>query len=192
VRVGSVVAVREAHGAAEAPIRALLGGPSTSLLGGRHMISRIGRWELDIDPVLTAECFARSNGPRCNCEGCRNFRALGENAFPIPFRALAAELGIDLSKPSELGHYSIGPGSLHDMHGWFHLVGSIRFGRDATRQVAENSWWADDEPLLGLPELGFTNRTALLPEAFKGLPIVQLDFRMGVPWVLDDSDSGAN
>jgi len=156
------------------------------------MIFRIGRWELDIDPVLTADCFARyPKDALCNCEGCRNFRALGENAFPIPFRALAAELGIDLSKPSELGHYDTGPGSLHDMHGWFHLVGSIRSGHDAKRRVAENSWCADDEPLLGLPELGFTNRIALLPEAFKGQPIVQLDFRMEVPWVLDDG-SDAN
>jgi hypothetical protein len=156
------------------------------------MISRIGRWELDTDPVLTADCFARSNEPLCNCEGCRNFRALGENAFPIPFRALAAELGIDLSKPSELGHYSTGPGSLHDMHGWFHLVGTIRSGGDAKPQVAEDSSGPDDEPLLGLPGLGFTNGVDLLPEAFKGLPIVQLDFRMELPWVLDDSGSGAD
>lgn len=41
-------------------------------------------------------------------------------------------------------------------------------------------------------ELGFTNGIALLPEAFRGLPVVQLDFRMKVPWLLDDSGSGAN
>jgi hypothetical protein len=151
------------------------------------MIFYIGRWKVDIDPVRTADCFARyPNDVPCNCEGCRNFRALGENAFPIPFRTVAAELGIDLSKPSEIGHYDYGPGSVHDMHGWFHLVGKIKSGRDAKRQVAENSWRADDEPLLGLRELGFTDRIDLLPEAFEGLPIVQLDFRIEVPWVLNE------
>jgi len=157
------------------------------------MISRIGRWELDLDPVLTADCFARyPNDALCTCEGCRNFRALGESSFPVQFRALAAQLGIDLGKPSELSHYGE-PGELRLLDGWFHLVGRIFSGRDAWRQVGEMAWTADTDPLYGLSGLGFTDRIALLPEAFKGHPVVQLEFQTKVPWVLPDSGgSGVN
>jgi hypothetical protein len=150
------------------------------------MIFRVGRWELDIDPVLTADCFARyPNDALCDCSGCRNFRSLGEKAFPAPFLALAGQLGVDPGKPSELCHYG-GPGELRLVHGWFHLVGSISSGRDAWRRINATSWTADTEPAFGLCGLGFTDRIELPPEAFKGLHIVQLEFKTKVPWVLDD------
>jgi hypothetical protein len=190
-RVAQHAVVVEARQNLAALYQAATDGRSALPLGGTRMLTRIGRWELDIDPVLTADCFARyPNDALCTCDGCKNFRALGENAFPIPFRALAAQLGIDLSKPSELCHY--GEGELRDLHGWFHLIGSIRSGRDAWRQISETSWTTVTEPVFGLSGLGFTDNIALLPEAFKGLPIVQLEFQTKVPRVLDDSRSGGN
>ena len=74
---------------------------------------RIARWELDVDPVLTAGCYARRVNDRpCDCADCRNFRAARDRAFPRQFRELASRLGVDLAKPSELCHSR--EGGIHD------------------------------------------------------------------------------
>ena len=156
------------------------------MLDDRPMFTRIARWELDIDPVLTAQCYARYvMDQRCDCTDCRNFRAAGDGAFPPQFRGLASRLGVDLTKPSELCHYGQA-GQPCPTGGWFHVVGALLSGRDAWKQVGANSWHGDTEPDFGLDGLGFTNRIALLPEAFKGHPVVQLEFQTTVPWVLGD------
>jgi hypothetical protein len=97
---------------------------------------------------------------------------------------LAHGLGIDLSKPSELCHYGE-PGKDCPTGGWFHLVGTILSGKDAWVQTSNTAWVADFEPDFDLPGVGFTSRIALLPDAFKGHPVVQLDFDTVVPWVLE-------
>ena len=149
------------------------------------MVTRIARWELDIDPVITAACYALYVNEPCDCNDCRNFRAAGDRAFPMPFRELASRLGVDLRKPSELCHYGEA-GQPCPTGGWFHLVGTLLSGRDAWRQIDERSWQADTEPDFGLTGLGFTRRIALLPDPFKGHPIVQLEFQTTVPWVLGE------
>ena len=150
------------------------------------MITRIARWELDIDPVLTAECYAvYVDDKPCDCTDCRNFRAAGDRAFPAAFRELASRLGVDVTKPSELLHYGQA-GQPCPTGGWFHLVGTLLSGRDAWRQVGDKSWQGDTESDFGLAGLGITKRIALLPDAFKAHPVVQLEFQTTVPWVLGD------
>jgi hypothetical protein len=148
------------------------------------MQMRVARWELDFDPASTADCFARFvEAKPCECTDCRNFRAAGNAAFTEPFLALAVQLGIDASKPSELCHYGQ-PGTPSLTHGWFHIVGSIMSGRDAWLQVDENTWHGDLESGFGLSGIGFTSRIHLLPDAFADRPVVQLEFETIVPWVL--------
>jgi len=43
----------------------------------------------------------------------------------------------------------------------------------------------DSETAFGLKGIGFTTEIALLPDSFKGYPIVQLEFETVVPWILD-------
>lgn len=157
------------------------------MLGVSNVITHVGRWELDHDPVLTASCFAQHivKNP-CDCTDCRNFRVAIDSAFPPPFRHLLNQLGIDVSKPAELCHYGQ-PGHTCPTGGWFHFIGSIVAGGDAWRQTSDTSWTGDLEPYLGMVELGFSNRVALLPTVFIGHPIVQLEFSTNVPWVLEDS-----
>jgi hypothetical protein len=152
------------------------------------MITRIARWEIDHDPVMTAHCYALDvNYSPCECIACRNFRAVGiDRAFPEPFRDLAQKLGIDLSKPAELAHIGCEPGTPCRSGGWFHLVGSVRSGRDFWRQANATAWLADGEACPGLSGFGFTERIALLPDSFKGRPVVQLEFETIVPWVLKE------
>lgn len=150
------------------------------------MITRIARWEIDHEPTLTASCYARYVGNTCQCISCLNFRAVGiDTVFPKPFRDLAQNLGIDVSKPIELAHYDH-PGGPCLTGGWFHLVGRVVSGRDYYRQVNATSWHADGEACFGLSQFGFTERVMLLQDSFKDHPIVQLSFETTVPWVLKE------
>ena len=150
------------------------------------MIIRVARWELDIDPVLTSECYAAFfNDNPCACADCLNFRTAGDLAFPTAFRRFASRLGVGLAKPSELCHYGQA-GQPCPTGGWFHIVGTLLSGRDTWRRTDDNLWRGDSEPHLGLAGLGFTKRIALLPDAFQEHPIVQLEFQTPVPWVLGD------
>ena len=150
------------------------------------MITRIGRWEIDCDPLQTAACYANGVGSEvCECSDCRNFRAASDLAFPQAFRDFANSMGIDVSKPAELCHYG-SPGEPCPTSGWFHFVGALRSGSDAWVQTSPNTSQLDSEPAFGLKGIGFTTEIALLPDSFKGQPVVQLEFETVVPWVLEE------
>jgi hypothetical protein len=150
------------------------------------VITRIGRWEIDHDPVQTAACYAEhmESNP-CECSDCRNFRAAADIAFPQEFREFASSIGIDISKPAELCHYG-SAGEPCPTSGWFHLVGMLRSGQDAWTETSPNTSLLDSEPAFGLKGIGFTTKIALLPDSFKDYPIVQLEFETVVPWVLEE------
>jgi hypothetical protein len=144
--------------------------------------SQIGRWNIRFDPDLTREIYTRVLVISCRCMDCANFRAVGEAAFSPPFLNFLKRLGIDPRKPAELCHYGTN-GEPMPTQGWFHFVGHIEGGTDAWRQVSESSYSLDSEPFRGVKSIGFTSRLSLVPEAFEGQPLVQLEFETTVPWV---------
>ncbi|MFT3896487.1 MAG: hypothetical protein QM719_02120 [Thermomonas sp.] len=149
------------------------------------MIIRIARWEIEIDPVQTAACYAGTiESNPCQCDDCRNFRAAAHLAFPEAFREFASSIGIDISKPAELCHYG-SAGEPCPTSGWFHLVGTLRSGQDAWTETSPNTSLLDSEPAFGLKGIGFTTEIALLPDSFENYPVVQLEFETMVPWILD-------
>ena len=110
-------------------------------------------------------------------------------AFPEAFRAIAARLGIDVSKPAELCHCGREPSGLHVAGGWFHLVGRILAGSDAWVNAGGDAWTLAPEELVKGFEFGFTARLALVPEPFRGRSVVQLEFSTRVPWVIADVET---
>src|SRR5689334_19994443 len=93
----------------------------------------VGRWQIEHDADVTRQCFAPlAGGAACTCNQCRNFKAASDKVFPAAFVALADALGIDLAQPAELIHYAREPSGLYLTGGWFHLVGAILEGNDAT------------------------------------------------------------
>jgi hypothetical protein len=148
------------------------------------VIARIGRWEIDCDPLQTAACYAKDvEWTPCECTDCRNFYAVSNLAFTKEFRDFANSLGIDISKPAEIWHYRSSDESCNT-NGWFHFVGTLRSEHDAW--VSPNTSQLDSEPAFGLKDIGFTTKIALLPDSFEGYPIVQLEFETVVPWVLEE------
>ena len=97
-------------------------------------------------------------------------------------------MGIDLAQPTEvttLGERS----DLIIYHGWYHFVGNIQSGRSGWRTTSATRASADFERLSSTCEIGFSLNHDLLPSAFAGLPVVQLDFTLDAPWVLTDAQN---
>jgi hypothetical protein len=153
------------------------------------MILDAGRWRLECDPGLTATGYASLPiGSNCDCAGCRNFTAAMGHAFPEAFRAIAQQLGVELSKPAELTPNGREPSGLHVVGGWFHLVGRILDGADAWTDMGAGSLRGALESLVPGFEFGFTSCLLLVREPFRSRPTVQLEFMTRVPWLLAEPE----
>jgi hypothetical protein len=96
------------------------------------------------------------------------------------------QLGI--SPPWEVEAYEMGRGSsgLHHYGAWFHFVGTIESGSDAWRSMDDRPdvRWANFERVSPTLSIGFHTNVVLVRSPFKGLPLVQLDVDVELPWVI--------
>jgi len=83
--------------------------------------------------------------------------------------------------------HRIEPGR-HHYGGWFHFVGKIVCGSDASKQIGSNLWTFDLVAVGADFRLGFSDRVALLEDPFKGHQVVQLEFEATAPWLLDEAE----
>jgi len=139
----------------------------------------LGRWQIEHDPGATRALYATlSAEPRevCTCSVCRNFRALGREAFAPGARAMLLDLGIDSGQPAEI--YQVGPSEAGRVlcGGFFHFVGRALTGDRETVAEAEG----------GLRY--FVIATAqLVPKPFADHPVLQFEFEVSLPWVLQET-----
>ena len=138
----------------------------------------IGRWQFECDPELTAALLGAATGePRttCNCAHCRNFRALGSEAFDADTRALLGRLGIDPCKPSELHDAGAGDAGKVPYAGWFHFVGGALTGdREGAAETVDGFKYF------------IIARAIKTPERLLSHPVLQLEFQVSLPWVIDE------
>ncbi len=150
-----------------------------------------GRWELDCDSIATNEMYRqiKSGAPEsCGCGPCRNFVAARQEIYPTLVLDLFRDLGISFNREAEVYHNCrVEPGQ-HNYGGWFHFIGSISSGGDASRQIARNAWAFDLEKVTDRFKLGFTRRVGLLNKLFEGYPVIQLEFQALGPWVLPEQE----
>jgi hypothetical protein len=158
------------------------------------MKTNIARWQIEYDSDATRACYAQvahGSQVKCSCSDCRNFAAALEHAFPPAARRVLDQLGVDYSKRAEV--YSTGrvDSGLHQYGGWFHFVGAIESGADAWRQFDKEakSFTGELAQFADHFEIGFTSRIALLPDAFHGKSVVQLEFQTQIPWVIAEPQS---
>jgi hypothetical protein len=139
------------------------------------------RWEIECDAATTRELFSRvlSGAPeRCGCTHCVNLAAAREQVFSGEVLRLFEQLGIAPNREAEIYHtHRIRPGK-HHYGGWFHFVGRIVRGSDATRQIgtakAGAVWGFDLEKVGADFELGFTQRIGLLDKPLQGWPGIKV------------------
>jgi hypothetical protein len=149
------------------------------------------RWELECEPDITRQLFGRipQGAPEsCGCAPCRNFAEARTRIYPADVTRLFDVLGIASNREAEVYHtHRVEPGK-HHYGGWFHFVGRIASGSDAAKPIGTNLWTPDLEKADAEFQLGFTKRLALVPDAFKGHTVVQLEFQTTVPWLLDEAE----
>jgi hypothetical protein len=107
------------------------------------------------------------------------------SAFPQDFRTLAAQLGIDFTKPAEVFQYNREASGLHYYGGYFHLVGRILF--EPRKSRGKSSPTQFDKLKSGF-EFVLGEASMPVTEPFKGNALVELNFAMRIPWVLSEPD----
>src|SRR5436190_2868859 len=150
-----------------------------------------GRWTIQCDPEGTRVAFSLvpiGSPESCGCNDCLNFTAARDRAYPSAALAIFNQLGIDSQKESEIWHTHRDETGLHHYGGFFHFIGTIESGRDV--MVKMNSYSTYDFEMIGEHfEWGLRAETALVPEAFAGGPVTQLEFTTRIPWVINATES---
>ena len=142
----------------------------------------IGPWTISYDPQATRLAYAGVplGGPEaCGCDTCSNFSAARHYVYTPTVRTLLKRLGIDHRREAEVYHNGRMQTGTHLYGGWFHVVGGFERGEelwesDMVYQTIEGD---------GAFEIAFSPHRVLVPPAFRGLPLVQLEFQARAPWV---------
>jgi hypothetical protein len=148
---------------------------------------RYKSWRLCCDPEATRTAYAQieSGAPeRCGCDYCRNFIALREQSYPREVLDLLAQLGIDYRREAEVYHLARLPGGLHQYGGWFHFIGTFE-GPEPWEADASGRRRLHMVPIDDRFSLTFRREAQLAPEPLKDQPLVQLEFAVQIPWILD-------
>jgi len=149
-------------------------------------------WLLRCDTDATRAAYARiENGApeRCGCDHCLNFIAQREQSYPREVLDLLARLGIDYRREAEVYHLARLPSGMHQYGGWFHFVGSFE-GPDPWEADASGRRRLRMTPIDGRFSLTFRRDAQLAPDPLKDQPLVQLEFVVHVPWILDRPEPG--
>jgi hypothetical protein len=135
-------------------------------------------WRIEYDRSATATAYACApvNSPEvCGCNPCRNWVAARDRVLPEEFRGLLDRLGVPFDREAEVYHNCRLESGLHSYAAWYHFVGRVLFGeRDCSPNV-----------VFGPLSVYFHSNPCLLPEAFAGQPVVQLEVEAEVPWLLE-------
>lgn len=151
---------------------------------------RFGPWTLAVDPDATRAILASPGYPLgaegCGCSTCMNFVAQRASLYSPAVRALFASLGVDWRLEVEVVHYLTAEPGRHLYSAWFHAVGRIEEGPEAwTGDEHSSTWDAASATELDGCSIGFSSMRTLAHSAFDGLPVVQLDLYVDLPWVLE-------
>jgi hypothetical protein len=150
------------------------------------------RWRINYDPEATRKAYTQvlqGCPEQCGCDTCKNFAAARHCAYPPEAKALFEQLGININQEPEVYHNSRIESGLHSYGGWFHFVGSIEEGRDASQQIAENIFGFDLEQITDSFAMGLTKRVTLVPGSFVDQQVVQIEFETKIPWVIDSKEA---
>lgn len=144
----------------------------------------LGPWTITVDAQTTRAIHARLSAgeeERCSCPECRNFFAVEARVYPAAAQALFSALGAEPLFISELTHLGRDADGRYGCVGWFHAVGSVDGPMPQRDSALEGFDLTPDFRLWA------TADNMLAPKPFEGHPLVQIDFSVSVPWVLDEA-----
>jgi len=143
---------------------------------------QIGPWRVRYDATATRRAYEHirhGGAEECHCSTCRNYIAARSSAFPAEFLRVLERLGIDPTKERESYYVQAAAPGRHVYAGWFHFVGEVVEGPEEELALREGFHFY------------VTNETALVPAAFEGKAVAQIEFATHVPWVTHDAEPQA-
>ncbi|HSR13842.1 MAG TPA: hypothetical protein VLS90_20510 [Thermodesulfobacteriota bacterium] len=160
-------------------------------------------WEIEFNRESTLKAHAsmeRGGAEVCGCQGCRNWIRVRATVFPAEVVTVFETLGMALDRETEMGAPMEIVKGRFLYSGWFHFVGRLLSGPPAREHVAVIRPHGPVEG--GSVErvihrqvgpgfsIGMISRRDLLPKPFKNQEVVQLEFTVETPWVLEEPYSG--
>ena len=120
---------------------------------------QVYRWILQCDPEATRRAFLRvpiGCAEECGCDGCQNFLAARDYAYPSEALALFNRLGIAYNREAESYPTARLGSGLHLYGGWFHFIGSIQKGDDLAKASTTVAFQKGFEKIAEHFTIGFT------------------------------------
>jgi hypothetical protein len=147
---------------------------------------KIKQWHIRYDYESTVNAYSQvehGDPERCGCIYCRNFIRARNRLYPKQFRDFLASVGIDYMKEAEV--YEISPHSsgCHLYGGCFYFIGTLQEITDNQAHDIELSRPSGEDFVWSL-----VGTRGLAHEAFRGQPLVEVNFKAKVPWVLEQQE----
>jgi hypothetical protein len=174
------------------------GSSEQAITIGEQAISiTLGPWTIQAFAAATRRAYTKikeSGSDRCDCDNCKNFVQVRDQAYPPEVLTVFDSLGIDFRKESEVHYYGRTPAGLHTYRGWFYMAGSIEHGPESWHSLPGNKperrfhrMGPNLEVGLGRKsDYGFSEwETVLISAGFADGPCIEIDFYADLPWLSD-------
>lgn len=146
----------------------------------------IGPYIITYDRVATMDCYAhiqRGDAERCGCKDCMNFILARNTVFPVEFLGYLSKFGIDYRKEAEVYHFGKNEKGNHSYGGIFYFIGMMQTKSDSESD-ADISLCTDSQSF----SFSVTNGRSLAQNEFDDRELVEITFKVEVPWLLDESE----
>lgn len=156
------------------------------------MIFEFGKYKVDIDVEKTKQFYEKAEtvDEGCSCDGCQNFSQAVDCVLPA-VKNIFANLGIDMRKVRECYVNCTNQDGTLLYGGFCHLCGNLISGESAWIKCRKAySHWDEAETFAISDDfhVSFQNEVAMLETDFP-LPVIQLEFSVNMPWVLEKESS---
>ena len=145
----------------------------------------IGPWQISYDRQATKAAYKEikiGGSEDCDCTHCRNFLMLRDKLYPKAAMDIFNNLGIDFKKEVEVFHLAKTQDGLHLYGGWFHFIGNIKNSSTQNNELIQYISVSENFSVCLQKKIHTPN------SVFKSQPLVQIDFQVKIPWVLDEDE----
>lgn len=145
---------------------------------------KIGSWVIEVDVNKTKAFYDKQ--PLITQDWDSVFEenyVLASETFPQEVKDIFNSLGIDPCKQGEVSEYKKNKDGSHIYGGFYFIVGKIISGPDFWIYTEEGSM-PNFETINGI-QIAFTDKLAMSPDEDLPNPVIQLEFKLNVPWLLN-------
>ena len=147
-----------------------------------------GDYVIEVDVEKTREVYKglKPVSERCKCDYCANYQRVVDS-IPAQARELFESLGVDLGRITESVSYNRNRDGTVHYGGFCHVCGKVVKGKSPAHKDGANWIVLREEDAYEVAEgvpVWFSQECVMVEKEF-GAPVMQIDFSVDLPWVLD-------